>query len=760
MAPTWSIALMGITMAAAFGAEEEIARNGATPYVIAVSDQATAPERTAAEELRTFLGRMTGAEFPIMQESNVDAATPCFLVGSSDRSQAALSGVDLSALGPDGIVMQTTGRDVVLSGSPPRGPLYAVYTFLEDICGCRWWTSTESSIPTTPVLTIPALHRVYTPALRYREAFYRDAFNSPFAARLKLNGHFERIPPEYGGHYRIIGWCHTFFQFLPPKTYFAAHPEWYSEIDGKRRAGHSQLCLTNPEMRAEFVRVVRERIRQHPDAGILSVSQNDWGGRCQCPACRALEEREGSPSGPLLYFVNAVAAELEKEFPDLLVETLAYQYTRKPPKTIRPRHNVVVRLCSIECSYAQPLETGKQNRSFRNDINAWSAVAPKLYIWNYVTNFHNYILPHPNLRVLGPNIRTFVQHHAIGLFEQGDAGCAVGDFVRLRAWLLAHLMWNPDADESALIDTFLAGYYGPAAPYLRRYLDTLHDAAEASGVYLRCYMEDTSKWLSPKVLRQAEGIYDQALAAVADDPALWRRVRRERLPLDHVRLQQWSRDHTAGGSDKPGSSDWDKACKACEDFIALCKEHHAGSYREGHPFAEFETRLRNRFRPPGPPPKRCAGLPPSDWRDFQDNTFTLFGFGKLSRYVDDPQASDGKAVLMPGNHFEWAVQCPLRDDMAAAGPWRVFVSVRCTATVPEGPALSLGVYDAKAGKDLARKTIPVSALRGDGYHTIELGPIAVRDGVYVWVAPPKRPGKVRSVQVDRITLIREAALQR
>ena len=55
----------------------------------------------------------------------------------------------------------------------------------------------------------------------------------------------------------------------------------------------------------------------------------------------------------------------------------------------------------------------------------------------------------------------------MAMFEQGDAGSRVGDFVRLRAWLISHLMWDPSRDEKALIHEFLEGYYGPAAPHLR-----------------------------------------------------------------------------------------------------------------------------------------------------------------------------------------------------------------------------------------------------------------------------------------------------
>ena len=439
-----------------------LATNGKTDYAIVVAADAIAPELTAAKELQSHLQAVTGAEFAIKTIAAGAAPTgvpptKAVVVGPSASFQAACPEVDLASLGHDGIVIRTKGDTLYLAGGRPRGTLYAVYTFLEDVVGCRWWTAKESFIPRKPTLTVPDLNAdrgdptVYVPKLQYREAFYRGAFEGVFAARSKCNGNFEGIAPEYGGHYRLIGWCHTFYQLLPPEKYFAQHPEWYSEINGKRTFEGAQLCLTNDEMRAELTKNALAAIRKDPDAGMISIAQNDCGGQCQCPKCKALEEQEGSPSGPVIDFVNKVAADIEKEFPEVLVETLAYSYTRHAPKTVKPRNNVIVRLCSIECSFSQPLGTGPQNETFKRDIEAWSALAPHLYIWDYVTNFANYLIPHPNLRVLAPNIRFFVDHHALGLFEQGDAGSSCGDFVELRAWLLSHLMWDPSRDEKALI---------------------------------------------------------------------------------------------------------------------------------------------------------------------------------------------------------------------------------------------------------------------------------------------------------------------
>ena len=92
-----------------------------------------------------------------------------------------------------------------------------------------------------------------------------------------------------------------------------------------------------------------------------------------------------------------MAADIEEEFPHVAISTLAYQYTRKPPKHIKPRPNVIVRLCSIECSFSKPL-ADERNKPFRDDIVGWSEICDRLYIGDYTTNFRHHIMPHPNLR--------------------------------------------------------------------------------------------------------------------------------------------------------------------------------------------------------------------------------------------------------------------------------------------------------------------------------------------------------------------------
>ena len=187
-----------------------------------------------------------------------------------------------------------------------------------------------------------------------------------------MNGSASHLDAPRGGGTVYEGFVHTFYRLVPPERYFKTNPEYFSMIDGARRSEHGQLCLTNEDLLEVVIEEVRRRLKANPEAAIVSISQNDSGGgdggACQCGRCRAVDEAEGSPSGVLLRFVNAVAERLEPEFPAVAFDTLAYQYTRKPPRITRPRPSVIVRLCSIECSFAQTMEEGPENKAFRDDV--------------------------------------------------------------------------------------------------------------------------------------------------------------------------------------------------------------------------------------------------------------------------------------------------------------------------------------------------------------------------------------------------------
>ena len=556
--------------------------------LIAVPEKATAVEQSAAAELQDGIMRTTGEKPDIVAERDVRGAGTIFFVGATDAAAAATNEAGIAEWDYDGIFIKSVPEGVVLAGHPARGAFYAVDEYLEKFCGVRWWTSTEASYPTLASLPTGGISVRYAPQFKYRETYYLDSFHALFKVRTKGNfssltrymlDPMEFIPPELGGDHRMHYFpgrrsaYHSFFEILPPDKHFAAHPEWYSMVKGKRTA--SQLCLSNPEMTAAFVAETRKILREDKGVDFISISQNDRtrtadAPPCSCPECAAVTAEEGALSGGVIRFVNRVAEALEAEFPGVRFDTFAYTWSRKAPKKAKPRRNVTVRYCDIECPFSFPLDTpgNRVSESFMENLKAWSSIARgNLYIWDYVVNFRNYMIPHPNLNSLARNVRIFADAGAVGVFEQGDALCPAGEFAALKHWLVSHLLWNQSLDEKALFDDFMNGYYGrSAAPKVAEYISMVNDRVFNERVPVRCYHYNVTNFMSEASVFAAERTMTAAVRAAANDGAdFLRRVRREKLSVDQVFLLNWKEYRAwaaANGEAWPFADDYSAAVEA------------------------------------------------------------------------------------------------------------------------------------------------------------------------------------------------------
>jgi len=752
------ILLLCLLAAVGQAANLDLASGGKTAYTIVVDPSATMTEQYAATELASFLKQVTGAEFAVKPTADA-LATPMLVVGPG-RIQAKLApGMKLDNLKPDGIVIESVGKDLIFAGDRPRGTMYAVYTFLEDTVGCRWWSSKVSTIPSKPTLSVPEQHVRYTPPLEYRETFWFDAFDPDYAARNKSNGSSERLDEQRGGNISYGGmFVHTFDRLMPPAEFAKDHPEYYSERDGKRivaEVPYCQLCVTNPDVK----RIVTERVLayldKNPTTGIVSVSQNDVDQHCLCAECKKLEDYEGSPSGPLLHLVNYVAAEVGKKYPNVAIDTLAYQYTRKPPLHVRPLPNVIVRLCSIECDFGTPL-TSENNKTFAEDIKGWSKMCDRLYIWDYTTDFAHYIMPFPNLRVLGDNVRFFVANGVKGLFEQGGYQSFGGEMAECRAWILAKLLWNPKLSDRKLMDEFVTGYYGAAAPMIREYLNMIHDSVEQTKTNLVIWVGPTSSYLTFDVLAKAEKLFNEAEAAAKDDPALLNRVQVARLPLRYVWANRWGELQAVArkrGIAWPGPAN---DVESARTFMKVCETNNITMLSEGSKVESFSRRTIDLGRIQSPVPPGCEKLAAEDFIDLQDASFSLYREGEISSMEHDDLASDKVAARMPGTTHEWAVQQQL--GVAGIDPeatYSAYASIRLEKTGEEGGAFTAGIYDAKNKKFMPQIGLSCKDVTDKGYVTYKIGMDKLNDQMYIWVAPVTNPDNVKNVWVDRVWLVKE-----
>jgi len=526
-----------------------ITKEGKSSYSIVIPKTPTTQDQKAAEELQQWLLQITGATLPIEKETRKTRAYSDIISIGRTRSLQKSGFTEARAdLEDEGYGIAVKGEKLYLWGGLTRGVINSVFALLEEDLGCRWYTDEDFSIPYLKTLKFAPVSRTYTPALRLRDPLWYVAKDADWSLRNRTNAPWAEVPEEWGGRVDYDGmFVHTFHKLLPPEEYFEEHPEYY-EIDSTGKRNSHQLCTMHPEV----VRLVKEKVRsileENPNTEIISVSKTDGSGQyCHCDRCKAIDDAEDSHMASLMNLVNAVAEDIEKDYPDVLISTLAYLETVDVPRTIKPRKNVCIRLCNDYVgSWRRPFEPAEVC-DFAPLLKNWSEVCERMYIWDYVTNFSHYLAPMPNMDVIADNIRFFVKYNAEGVMPQASYQSRGTEREWMRSWVTAKLLWDSSLDVFELMNDFIFGHYGKAAPAIAEYNLLLREQKEKYMVKLSetWLMEHYNgirygmdhPFLSADFLARSTEIYDRA-EALAENEQVLNRVLQDRLPVMYVKLMR------------------------------------------------------------------------------------------------------------------------------------------------------------------------------------------------------------------------------
>ncbi len=527
----FAVALMTGSLAFA----TDLATAGRSDYAIVVPAAAQPAEQRTAKEVQSHLKQITGAELPITSAAAAaDLAAHAIVIGN-----AFLPAAGDKSLGDEGFLVKTVGDRVYLAGPTPRATMYAGDEFLERL-GVRFLAPDVTHIPHQSTLALPALDVRQTPAFEYREPYFTEAFDRDWAARLRMNGNAQNLDESTGGKVTYGLFVHT-FDTLIPRSLYKEHPEYFPLVNGQRKDGYVQRCLTNPEVLKVTIANLEKAIADNPKAKIFSVSQNDCGDWCTCDGCKGLTEKYGAHSGLYLHFVNQVAEAIEKDHPDVLIDTLAYQFTEAAPHGIKPRANVRVRLCPISNCVGHPFEqcTDPADVSFMKTLKNWGALTDTLYIWHYNTDFANYLMPFPDFAELAADVPMYRRHGVRGIFFEGAyAGGGGGSDAVLRSYVMAKLLWDDKADLNTLVNEWMGGVYGDAAAKpMRQWFDLLESKVRPPGVHLHVYDPPSAAYLAGDTIPRGEALLDEA-EKLATGPAAKKYVGLARLDLRYVKLMQ------------------------------------------------------------------------------------------------------------------------------------------------------------------------------------------------------------------------------
>ncbi|MGY8946363.1 MAG: DUF4838 domain-containing protein [Flavobacteriales bacterium] len=472
--------------------------------------------RAVADTLNVYLKKSLGIELPIDNE----------LKGNNRYIHLKYNSDILS----DFISLSFSNYSITIQGNNSKMLSYGVYEFLEIFLGVRWYSTDLTVVPEISSINIPLEKEIiYKPSVTTRTVhsrlFYKD---SSFADKLKVSN---EAFPNYVPNARV----HTFHKFIPYEKFYDDHPEYYALRNGKRLA--TQLCLTNEKVLEIVKDSVASFFKKHDLSTVISVSQDDNTQYCMCDSCSEIHEKEGSPAGSMIYFVNQIA----NSFPNKTISTLAYQYTRKPPIT-KPESNVLITLCSIECDRSIPINEGCKD--FQNDLIGWSKLTENIRIWDYTIQFTNFLAPFPNWATIKPNINLFVENNAKWIFEQHSNNPS--ELFELRSYLMAKLLWNPNLDANMVIKDFTDGYYGPGGVFIAKYIEEIQlQLNDAKPFFLFLYGDPSQAfdtYLSPENLNYYDSLFSKALISVSKQSGYYNRIERARLSIDYAILETYRKN--------------------------------------------------------------------------------------------------------------------------------------------------------------------------------------------------------------------------
>lgn len=539
---------------------------GRSDYKIVLPENPTTVEQEAAEELVKYMKESTGYTFAVISDSGLTYNEEDKYLSLGQNSLYLTSGLtfDEDRYGSDGYEIVKKGNTVFMTGSKSvfgYGTLYSVYDFLAYHVGYKFYTIDEINLEKHTSIKLKDLEIREVPSIENRSLGIERVIND----KSVRNG--LRLKTPYDNEWIIFGHGNE-THILPTATYYEAHPDWYGppSSNGKR-----QLCFTNEEMRAEYVKRVKWYIDEFPNGKYIEFGQNDGMQFCQCKNCVELTQKyDGAISGVQLEFANKVVDELNaytaEKYPgrELVYMTFAYQTTERPPvfydeendkyvpmsEDCVPHENLTVMVapCTVKAGYPYDHEKNISSYEF---LRGWSAICKDgLFMWAY--DFYDYenFIAYDAFGGIKRTYEIYEEHNVVYLYEEGAYNRRRIGFELMRAFVRAKMMWNVNLSVDDLVNEFMDAYYKEAKQEMREYYDllqtwqvTLRDKYGIAGCVTDYPMQKQEYWPS-ELVNRFESVFKKAYSKIEPlkeaDPekyeTIFNRVKEEELMTVYIQM--------------------------------------------------------------------------------------------------------------------------------------------------------------------------------------------------------------------------------
>ena len=530
-------------------------KNGTSVYSLVVPEEASVVENNAAREVSDYFVKATNVRLKTIYEGTEKG--PCIYIGHTKFAKKN----GICPNDEENWHIVACGENIVLTGgitNSQRGISYAAYHFLEEFLGVRWWNEVEELVPKTTEITVPAqLHMQGTPVFKERKAVSSFAnYDFYYLAHSRVNlisngdnvvgRQCSRSAIETGG-VRYVGppaMCHTLDFYYPPNEYFEEHPDWFGwdKLEQRHRSDY-QVCFSNEglfhNLLERMLQTIREESQTAKRYGIgmpsyFSITLGDHMRHCQCPACEESVKKSGR-SGHNIKFTNRIAREVAKVYPDVFLETSAYwDFFEAPLDDTVPDSNVRIRVADMDVDVAHDIYYPTNKRKLK-EMKRWSEISAKnkaeLWTWDYLLYLYPNF-PMAQMYVLPTNLKTYHELGFNSCFVENELS-ALSDFWCCKQWILCKLLEDPYLDFDMLLNEFLEKYYGKsAAPYLREYLDMIHEACEKSQMRIMAAQTCVNwNYMTPDLVKKGLKLFEKAFEAVKGNDIFEQRLREAETPL-------------------------------------------------------------------------------------------------------------------------------------------------------------------------------------------------------------------------------------
>lgn len=407
----------------------EMAREGKALMPLIISASASENVKKSATELVGLLRKITGADFQI---ETGDGQRGIVVGKASDFKKLPFAQTfESGAFHREDYVMRSEAQGLYLLGSSDLAVSHAVWDFLHHLGYRQFFPGpTWEVIPSETNLKVE-LNVAKSPDFSSRRIWYNWGtwgYNQlPYQQWCERNRATQGFRLNSGHAYGNI--------IAANAEQFAAHPEYFALIDGKRitTGGDLKFCISNPGLRKLVADYAVKVFKTNPDLDSISMDPSDGGNWCACEPCRKM----GSVSDRALTLANEVARAINKlGLGEKYVGMYAYN-EHSPPPSIQADPHVIV---SVTTAF---LHGGL---SFDQILKGWKERGATMGVYDYLSVVAwDWNLPRGakggNLQAIADSLPRFHQQGA--RFYDAESGDCWGP-CGLGYYLASRVMWDID----------------------------------------------------------------------------------------------------------------------------------------------------------------------------------------------------------------------------------------------------------------------------------------------------------------------------